>query len=134
MAAHSRIGATGVCQAAGPRVHFSDPSRYNPATLPLQRRTCLVLLAVLVAVFVSLYPSLGVAHDSCGTGECQQAAHVSTMASACLGAICAAAVLSAPYAVSILGVFSKRRTLSEPRPNEAYLPPDTQPPRPSLSW
>ncbi len=128
MAAHSGLGRPGVCPAAGPRVHFPGPSRYNPATLTLQRRTFLVLFAVLVAVFVTFYPSLGVAHDSCDTGECPQAAHVGTMASACLATVCAAAVLSAPYAASVLGVFSRRRILSEPRPDEAYLPPETQPP------
>ncbi len=128
MAAHSGLGRPGVRPAAGPRVNFTGPSRYNPATLALQRRTFLVLLAVLVAVFVTLYPSLGATHDSCETGECPQAAHVGTMASVCLGAICAAATLSAPYAASVFGVFSRRRILSEPRPDEAYLPPDTQPP------
>lgn len=96
-------------------------------------RTRLIALAVLVAAFVAFYPSLGVADHSCDTGECPQVAHVGTMASACLAAVCAAAVLSAPYAASVLGVFSKRHILSEPRPSEAYLAPDPRPPRLSLS-
>ncbi len=137
MAAVSGIGRPGVFPAAGPRVHLSDPSSHDPATLPSRRRACLLLLAVLVAVFVTLYPSPGVAHDSCGTGGCPQASHVGTMGttgtmdSACLGAICAAAVPPAPYTPSVLGVFSKRRILPEPRPDEAYRPPNTRPPRPS---
>lgn len=114
-------------------VHFSCPSLYNLVALTLVRRTHLLVLAVLVAAFVAFYPSLEVADHSCDTGECPQVAHVGTMASACLAAVCAAAVLSAPYAASVLGVFSKRRILSERRPDETYLPPDPQPPRLSLS-
>lgn len=106
-------------------------SGLRPAALPLRRRACLVLLAVLVAAFVTLYPSLGVAHDSCGPGECPQAAHAGVVDSGCLGAPCAAAVLAAPYAVSVLGALYSRRPFLDPRPDEAYLPPDPWPPRPS---
>jgi hypothetical protein len=123
-----RVGADGRSP-----VHFPCPSLYNLVALTLMRRTHLLVLAVLVAAFVTLYPSLGVADHSCDAGECPQVAHVGTMASACLAAVCAAAVLSVPYAASVLGVFSKRRILPEPRPSEAYLPPDTRPPRLSLS-
>ncbi len=133
MAARSGSGwPGGGADDRGP-VHFSCPSLYNLVALTLMRRTHLLVLAVLVAAFVAFYPSLGVADHSCDAGECPQVAHVGAMASACLAAVCAAAVLSAPYAASVLGVFSKRRILPEPRPSEAYLPPDPRPPRLSLS-
>jgi hypothetical protein len=114
-------------------IHFSCPSLYNLVALTLMRCTHLLVLAVLVAAFAAFSPSLEVADHSCDTGECPQVAHVGAMASTCLAVVCAAAVLSASYAASVLGVFSKRRILSEPRPYEAYLPPDPQPPRLSLS-
>ena len=136
MAAHSGLPLTNAGPAAArasaaPRVRFFGPRGYDPAASPLRRHACLVLFAVIVAVFATLYPSLGVAHDPCGAGECQQATHAGVMDSACLGALCAAAVPAAPYAVSVLGAFSGRRPFLEPRPDEAYLPPDTRPPRPS---
>lgn len=136
MAAYSglRLANTGPAAtkaSAAPRVRFSGPKGYDLAASPLRRRACLVLFAVLVAVFVTLYPSSGVAHDPCGTGECQQTTHAGVMDSACLGAPCAAAVLAVPYAVSVLGEFSGRHPFLEPRLDEAYLPPDPWPPRPS---
>jgi len=94
------------------------------------RRTHVLVLAILVAAFVAFYPSLETA-GPCDGGECPHAAHATTMASLCLASVCAAAVLSVPYAASILGATSRRRSFSDRRPAEIYLPPDTQPPIPS---
>ena len=101
--------------------------------MSLVRRTHLLMLVVLVTAFVAFYPSLEGTHSSCDTDECPQVAHVGSMASVCLSAVCMAAVLSVPYAASVLGLISGRRPFSDRRPAETYLPPDPQPPRLSLS-
>jgi len=94
-----------------------------------RRRILLVLLAVILAAFVTLYP-----YWDCGPGECPEAAQLSHAASAASLAACIVAVLvAASYAsIALAPLFRGRRCDGLQRPAEVYLPPDPRPPRPFL--
>jgi hypothetical protein len=101
---------------------------YNAPTLNL-RRAHLIVLAVLVAAFVALYPFLGAA-EMCDAGECPYATHSSNTASAGLSALCLGAVLSAISAVLAPIAFRGRRSIdADSRPTQLYSSPDPPPPR-----
>lgn len=102
---------------------------YTPAAMT-SRRTCLIALAILVAVFVALYPSLG-AMNYCDHGECPYVAQSSSTASASLMAACVSAVLAMSSAVVLaLAAFHGRRiALTQPRPENIFISPDPYPPR-----
>ena len=96
-------------------------------------RTHLVAFAVLVTIFVALYPYLG-PMDHCGDHgqECPYAAQSSHTTSA---VICLSAVLAAsPVALLALAALRGRRvTDNDTRPADIFLSLDTPPPRLSLS-
>lgn len=85
-----------------------------------------VLLAVLVAAFVALYPLL-----DCGPGGCPEVSQSSHAAHAGLSTACLAAVLggsgvAAPIFLPFLG---RRRIADQRRPVETYLSPEAPPPQ-----
>jgi hypothetical protein len=98
------------------------------ALLPL-RRTSLVVLAVLVAAFVALYPYLA-GMDMCEVGECPYAAQSSYEGSGGLAAACVSAVLATSFAMLAFAASRGRRFfVAVSRPAEPYLSPDPPPPR-----
>jgi hypothetical protein len=106
---------------------------YNAPTVDLQRTT-VVILAVLVAAFVALYPYLG-AMEMCDVGECPYAAQSSHTTSAGLASVCVSAVLSVFPALLAFALFRGRRlSAAGKRPTQLYLSPDPPPPRSFLSW
>lgn len=101
------------------------------------RRTYLILQAILVTAFVSLYPYLATM-EMCHSSECPYAAQSSTqspMGSAGIGGLCLGAVL----AVSSTGVLAfralhGRRVISnDARPGDIFLSFDPPPPQLSPS-
>ena len=101
---------------------------YNAPTVSL-RCTTLVILAVLVAAFVALYPYLGTL-EMCDHGECPYMAQSSQTTSAGFVATCLSAVLVAPSVALALAMFHGRRLpTADPRPPEFCLSPDPPPPR-----
>jgi hypothetical protein len=106
---------------------------YNALTVDLHRTT-VVILAVLVAAFVALYPYLG-AMEMCDSGECPYAAQSShTTTSSGLASACLIAVLSAFPAVLAFALFRGRLLpAADKRPTQLYLSPDPPPPRAFLS-
>ncbi len=107
---------------------------YNAATVSL-RYTTLVILVVLVAAFMALYPYLG-GMGMCEVGECPYAAQSSShTSSAGLASVCVSAVLSAFPAVLAFALFQGCRSpAGDWRPMQLYLSPDPPPPRSFLSW
>jgi len=105
---------------------------YTPVALTV-RRTYLILLAILVSAFVSLYPYLG-AMEMCHSGECPYAAQSSIQSSGAftsLAGLCLGAVL-AVSSTGILGLATLRgrRLFDErSRPTQFYLSPDPHPPQ-----
>gem|GEM_PF-1598044 len=105
---------------------------YTPVALTV-RRTYLILLAILVSAFVSLYPYLG-AMEMCHSGECPYAAQSSTQSSGSftgLAGLCLSVVLAASSA-GLLGLATIRgRRLFDERSHPArfYFSPDPPPPR-----
>jgi hypothetical protein len=92
-------------------------------------RTHLLVLAVLVAAFVALYPYL-----DCDAGQCPEASHLSHTSSAGPLATCLVAVLASTTAtLASAPLFKGRRADRRRRPAEAYLSPDPPPPRITLS-
>lgn len=101
------------------------------------RRTYLVAFAVLVTVFVALYPYLGPMGECGDQGEeCPYAAVQSShTTSAGFAATCLSAVLTvSSVAVLALGTFYRRCAISnDARPVGVFLSLDPPPPRLSLS-
>ncbi len=99
------------------------------------RRTYLVAFAVLVAVFVALYPYLS-AMNHCGDHgeECPYAMQSSHTTSVGFTTMCVSAVLAASsVAVLALAAFRGRRlTDISMRPADIFLSLDPPPPRLSL--
>ena len=97
-------------------------------------RTHLTVLAVLVTMFVALYPYLGTM-EMCNVGECPYAAQSSShTSSAGLASVCVSAVLSAFPAMLAFALFRGRRLpAADSRPMEFYLSSDPPPPRTCLS-
>jgi cytochrome bd-type quinol oxidase subunit 2 len=102
---------------------------YNAPTLNL-RRAHLIMLAVLVAAFVALYPYLG-SMGMCDSGECPQIVHSASsgFSTACLSAVVLVVV---PMLLAVTA-FGWRSTTSEVRPIEVFSSPDPPPPRPTFS-
>ena len=98
------------------------------------RSTCLFALAVLMSVFVALYPYLG-SMGMCHSGECPYAVQSSSHASSAgLASVCISAVLSAFPAVLAFALLPGRRfPAADSQPAELYLSPDPPPPRACLS-
>ncbi|MDP9479826.1 MAG: hypothetical protein M3R38_29895 [Actinomycetota bacterium] len=96
---------------------------YARITLPT---ALALLLAVLVATFVALYPLL-----DCGPEGCPEASQASHAAHAGLSTACLAAVLvGSGAAAPIFRPFVGRRRITNPRrPVETYLSPEAPPPR-----
>jgi len=97
------------------------------------RRTYLILLAILVSAFASLYSYLG-AMEMCHSGECPYAAQPSTQSSGSftgLAGLCLSAVLAASFGGLLgLATISGRRLFDErSRPARFYLSLDPPPPR-----
>jgi len=97
------------------------------------RRTYLLSLAVLVTLFVALYPYLG-ATEMCHPGECPYATQTSTQSSGSsngLAGLCLSAVLAASFAgfFGLTTVCGRRRFEECSRPARFYLSPDPPPPR-----
>jgi hypothetical protein len=110
-----------------PRIVFGK-NLYNAPTLNL-RRAHLIVLAVLVAAFVALYPSLGVA-EMCNPGECPYATHSSQTTSAGFSALCLGAVLSAiPAVLTFVASRGRRSIVADPLPTQLHSSPDPPPPR-----
>jgi hypothetical protein len=95
-------------------------------------RAHLIALVVLVATFVALHPYLDEA-GLCGLGGCPEASQFSHAAHAGLSTACLVAVVVASGARPRASFFGRRRAADPLRPTEAYLPPDTPPPRVSPS-
>ena len=80
-------------------------------------RTYLLVLAILVAAFVALYPYL-----DCDAGQCPEASHLSHKSSAGPLATCLVAVLASTTATRASApLFRGRRAEHRRRPAEAYL-------------
>ncbi len=97
------------------------------------RRTYLLSLAVLVTLFVVLYPYLG-AMKMCHPGECPYATQTSTQSSGSsngLVGLCLSAVLAASFAgfFGLKTIRGRRRFDECSRPARFYLSPDPPPPR-----
>ncbi len=97
------------------------------------RRTYLLSLAVLVTLFVALYPYLG-AMEMCHPGECPYATQTSTQSSGSsngLVGLCLSAVLAASFAgfFGLKTIRGRRRFDECSRPARFYLSPDPPPPR-----
>jgi hypothetical protein len=107
--------------------------RYNAAVT--LSRTTLIVLAVVVAAFVALYPYLGTM-GMCDSGECPYAAQSSSHTSAAgLASVCMSAVLSAFPALLAFALFRWHRLpTGDSRPMQFYLSPNPPPPRSFLSW
>ena len=100
------------------------------------RNRYLLALAVLVATFVALYPSLG-NMGMCDSAECPYAAQSSshTSSSASPVSVCVSAVLAAFPAVFAFALIRGRRlAAADLRPVQLYLSLDPPPPRTYLSW
>ncbi len=97
-------------------------------------RAHLVVIMVLVAAFVALHPYLDEA-GLCGLGGCPAASQVSHAAHTGFSTICLVAVLAASAAgvLAFASFLGRRRADDHPWPTEAYLSPDTPPPRVSPS-
>lgn len=95
-------------------------------------RTYVIGLAVLVTVFVALYPYVG-NMGMCDSGKCPYAVHSSShTSSAVLASICLSAVLPMFPAMLAFALFRGRRlSVGASRPMQFYLTPDPPPPRPS---
>jgi hypothetical protein len=89
--------------------------------MPPLRSAYLVGLAIVVAVFVALYPYLA-AMDRCEVGECPYAAQT------CVSAVLTVGVVIAFAASRGHRIFAVERPSAEP-----YLSPDPPPPRLSPS-
>ena len=98
------------------------------------RCTWLVVLAILVAAFVSLYPYLA-GMEMCEVGECPYAAQSSHGTSSGLAAAtCVSAVLASSAAVLAFAASRGRCVVTvDRRPLQLYLSPDPPPPRLSPS-
>lgn len=97
------------------------------------RRTYLLSLAVLVTLFVTLYPYLG-AMEMCHPGECPYATQTSTQSSGSSNGIlglCLSAVLAASFTgfFGLTAIRGRRRFDERLRPARFYLSPDPPPPR-----
>jgi hypothetical protein len=90
------------------------------------RHTYLFALAVLVAVFVTLYPYLG-SMGMCDSGECPQIVHSASggFSTACL----IAAVLVVVPVLRTVTAFGWRGATSELRPVQVLSSPDPPPPQ-----
>jgi hypothetical protein len=90
------------------------------------RRAHLILLAVLVAAFVALYPYLG-SMGMCDSGECPQFVHSASggFSTACL----IAAVLVVVPVLRAVSAFGWRSATSELKPIQVFSSPDPPPPR-----
>lgn len=97
------------------------------------RRTYLLSLAVLVTLFVALYPYLG-ATEMCHPGECPYATQTSTQSSGAsygVFGLCLSAVLAASF-TGLFGppaVRGRRRLDERLCPARCYPSPDPPPPR-----
>jgi hypothetical protein len=97
------------------------------------RRTYLLSLAILVTLFVSLYPYLG-EMEMCLSDECPYATQSSAQSSStstALAGLCLGAVLAVSSAVVFaFASLRGRRLLDErSRPAQFYLAPDPPPPQ-----
>jgi hypothetical protein len=111
-------------------VPVGDCILWSPVTV---RRTYLLSLAVLVTLFVALYPYLG-AMEMCHPGECPYATQTSTQSSGSsngLVGLCLSAVLAASFAgfFGLTTIRGRRRFDECSRPARFYLSPDPPPPR-----
>lgn len=85
-----------------------------------------VLLAVLVAAFVVLYPLLDCGPEGCPeVSQSSHAAHAG-LSTACLAAVLVGSGVAAPIFLPFLG---RRRITNPRRPVETYLSPEAPPPR-----
>ena len=88
------------------------------------RSTYLFALAVLITIFVAMYPYLD-AHDMCDSGNCPPMVSSSVAGSgACLVVVLAAVPVMLALLRSRL-----RGAASEPRPLQVFSSPDPPPPR-----
>ena len=111
----------------------STGGRLYTAAAVTVRRTYLLSLAVLVTLFVALYPYLG-ATQMCHPGECPYATQTSTQSSGSsngLAGLCLGAVLAASFAglFGLTTIRGRRRFDECLRPAQFYLSPDPPPPR-----
>ncbi len=105
---------------------------YTPGAVSM-RRTYLILLAILVTLFVALYPYLG-AMKMCYSDECPYAAQTSTQSSvgsAGFAGLCLLGVVLAVSSVGILAFAMLRGTRLDEgsRPARFFLSPDPPPPQ-----
>lgn len=99
--------------------------RYTPAVMIRSHRAAFAALAVLVAVFVALYPYL-----DCGPGGCPDAAQAPHHISGGSLASCLVAVLAvAPKARSARSSTAFRRPSSERILSQTHVAPSPHPPQ-----
>jgi len=94
------------------------------------RRTYLLSLAVLVTLFVALYPYLG-DMGMCDSAECPYATQSSSHTSSSgLASVCVGAVLSAfPALLAFATLRGRRLSDARSRPAQFFLSPDPPPPQ-----
>lgn len=92
------------------------------------RRTTLLVLAILVAAFVTLYPQLDSA-GMCDSGECPQIAN--SVSSGFSGACCPAlaSLAAAPVVGAAAAGFRLRGTILVQSLSQLYFSPESPPPR-----
>jgi len=109
---------------------------YNPRDVRSPVRTPYLLLALLVAAFITLYPQLDAA-GYCGDGSCPQVSHSAPASGAAVGGLVAA---GASFVVAVLVAipmirFARAARFAPWAPPAALvgitLSPETPPPRPS---
>ena len=94
------------------------------------RSAHVIALAVLMALFLALYPAGGIT-EACGHGANPHDAQSSSAD----GATCAGDVLgiSPVVVLAFFVAYGLRLATADRRPAQFYLPPDPPPPRPSPS-
>ncbi len=102
-------------------------SNYNESVMKNSSHARLTIaLAVLVAVFVALYPLLDCGPEGCPeVSQSSHAAHAG-LSTACLAAVLVGSGVAAPIFLPFLG---RRRITNPRRPVETYLSPEAPPPR-----
>ena len=106
---------------------------YNPRDVRATVRTPYLLIALLVAAFITFYPQLE-AGGYCGEGSCPEVSYSAPLSGGIIasGASFVVAVLVAIPAITILRGVRFARSSPPPALVGIALSPETPPPRPSV--
>lgn len=114
---------------SGPqRVESASRDGYDVPVMFVRRRTLVVMLAALVAVFVAFYPYLD-ALGYCDSGGCPEIIHVDAPPSGGIAAGALVAVLVGLTSIAASASFYQYRAGSDRQPDQLLLSPEAPPPR-----